>query len=202
MPIVPSSRQDEAQAFASRAVTTLSEAGKAHKPKDASDEYWQKEVFVSTIDKARDIFATNQNYVAAEKMYLEAIKIREDYATENWPSKPNNEDFSRFLIQDFEHTRAKVADSDDKLGRLYVREGKFQEALRQYQKSEAIREKQFGPDRPPVAQSLRTWLCATLCRVNMIGRSHFTSARSTSFNIPATAIKRKWQSRWGIIRSS
>jgi len=147
-------KKEDAEAFASRAVATMSQAGKAHKPKDASDEYWQEEVLVATIEKAGDIFAANQNYAAGEKMYLRAIKIREDYATEEPPAKPNNEDFFRFLIQDFEHTKAKVADSEDKLARLYVRERKFQDALRQYQKSEAIREKQFGPDRPPVAQSL------------------------------------------------
>jgi tetratricopeptide (TPR) repeat protein len=147
-------KKEDAEAIANRAVASLSEASKALKRKDASEEYLQKEVFVATIDKAGDIFAANQNYAAAEKMYLEAINIREDYATEKPASKPNNEDFIRFMLQNLGNAQAKVADSDDKLGRLYVREGKFQEALRQYQKSEAIREKQFGPDRPPVAQSL------------------------------------------------
>jgi tetratricopeptide (TPR) repeat protein len=147
-------KKEDAEVFANRAVATLSEAGKAHKPKDASEEYLQKEVFVSTVEKAGDIFSANQNYATAEKMYLQAIKIREDYATEKWPSKPDNEDFFRFMAQSLGNAQAKIADSEDKLGRLYVREGKLPDALRQYQKSEAIREKQFGPDRPPVAQSL------------------------------------------------
>jgi tetratricopeptide (TPR) repeat protein len=147
-------KKQDAETLATRAVATLAEAGKAHKPKNASEEYLQEEVFVATIDKAGDIFAANQSYAAAEKTYLEAIKIREDYATEKPPSKPNNEDFLRFLAQNLGNAQAKVADSRDTLARLYVREGKFQEALEQYEKSEAIREKQFGPDRPPVAQSL------------------------------------------------
>jgi tetratricopeptide (TPR) repeat protein len=147
-------KKEDAEVFANRAVATLSEARKAHKPKDASEEYLQQDVSAATIEKAGDIFAADQNYAEAEKMYLEAIKIREDYSTEKEPAKPNNEDFFRFMAQSLGNAQAKIADSDDKLGRLYVREGKFQEALRQYQKSEAIREKQFGPDRPPVAQSL------------------------------------------------
>jgi tetratricopeptide (TPR) repeat protein len=147
-------KKEDAEVFANRAVATLSEARKAHKPKDASEEYLQQDVSAATLDKAGDIFAANQAYAEAEKMYLETIKIREDYATEKEPAKPTNEDFFRFLAQSLGNARAKVADSEDKLGRLYVRERKFQDALRQYEKSEAIREKQFGPDRPPVAQSL------------------------------------------------
>lgn len=147
-------KKEDAEVFANRAVATLSEARKAHKPKDASEEYLQQDVSAATLDKAGDIFAANQAYAEAEKMYLETIKIREDYATEKEPAKPTNEDFFRFLAQSLGNARAKVADSEDKLGRLYVRERKFQDALRQYEKSEAIREKQFGSDRPPVAQSL------------------------------------------------
>jgi tetratricopeptide (TPR) repeat protein len=147
-------KKEDAEVYANHAVATLSEARKAHKPKDTSEEYLQQDVSAATLDKAGDIFAANQAYAEAEKMYLETIKIREDYATEKEPAKPTNEDFFRFLAQSLGNARAKVADSEDKLGRLYVRERKFQDALRLYEKSEAIREKQFGPDRPPVAQSL------------------------------------------------
>src|SRR5258708_35700889 len=81
-------KKDDAEAFAGRAVETLSEAGKAHKPKDASEEYLQEEVKAATIDKAGDIFAANQKYSDAENMYLKVISIREHYAAEKSPSKP------------------------------------------------------------------------------------------------------------------
>ena len=147
-------KKDDAEAFANRAVTTLTEARKAHKPKDASEEYLQADVTATTFEKAGDIFAANQKYPDAEKMYSQAVAIREHYAAEQPPSKPNNEDFFRFMLQNLGNAQAKVADSDDKLARAYIREGKFQEAAQQYQKSLAIREKQFGPDKPPVAQSV------------------------------------------------
>jgi hypothetical protein len=147
-------KKDDAEAFANRAVTTLAEAEKAHKPKDASEEYLQTDVAATTSEKAGDIFAASQKYLDAEKMYLHAIAVREDYFAEEPPSKPNNEDFFRFMAQNTGNVQAKIADSDDKLGRVYVREGKFHEAAQQYQKSEAIREKQFGPDKPSVAQSV------------------------------------------------
>jgi tetratricopeptide (TPR) repeat protein len=147
-------KKDEAESLATRAVTTLSEALKAHKPKDASEEYQQIEVSTAIFDKAGDIFAANQKYPDAEDMYQKVITTRERYAAEVPPSKPKNEDFFRFWLQTAGNARAEVADSYDKLGRLYRIEGRYEEALRQYQKSEVIREKQFGTDGPPVAQSL------------------------------------------------
>ena len=81
------------------------------------------------------------------------------------------------MAQNLGNAQAKIADSDDKLARLYVREGKIQEAARRYQKSEAIREKQFGPAKPPVAQSLSdVALCYALCRVNTIKPNHFQNS--------------------------
>jgi tetratricopeptide (TPR) repeat protein len=147
-------KKDDAEALANRAVAALSDALKARKPKDASEELQQTEVSTAITDKAGDIFAANQKYQDAEDLYLKVIAIRERYANEKPPSNPNNEDFLRFIAQSLGNAQAKVADSDDKLGRLYRIEGKYQEAARQYQKSEEIREKQFGSDKPPVAQSL------------------------------------------------
>jgi tetratricopeptide (TPR) repeat protein len=147
-------KKDEAEGFATRSVATLAEARKAHKPKDASEELLQTEVSVKAIDKAGDIFATNQKYPEAEKLYLQAIAFGEEYITEKPPSKPNNEDFFRFIGQNLGNVQSEIADSYDKLGTSYRREAKFPDALRQYQKSEAIREKQFGLDKLPVAQSL------------------------------------------------
>ena len=147
-------KRDEAESLASRSVTSLSEARKAHKPKDSSEELYQVEVTVTTIDNAGDIFAANQKYPEAEKMYLQAIAIGEDYVMKKPPSKPTNEDFFRFIAQNLGNAQAKVADSYDKLGRVYRNEGRYEDAAQQYRKSEVAREKQFGPDKPQVAQSL------------------------------------------------
>jgi tetratricopeptide (TPR) repeat protein len=147
-------KRDEAETLASRSLASLSEARKAHKPKGASDALLQVEVTVTTIDEAGDIFAANQRYPEAKKMYLQAIAVGEDYISEKPPSKPNNEDFFRFMAQNLGNAQVTVADSYDKLGRLYRSEGKYEDAAQQYQKSEVAREKQFGPDKPQVAQSL------------------------------------------------
>jgi tetratricopeptide (TPR) repeat protein len=147
-------KKEDAEALANRAVVALSDALKAHKPKNASEEYQQSEVSAAITDKAGDIFAANQKYQDAETLYLRVIAIREHYADEKPNSKLTNEDFLRFISQAVGNAQAKVADSYDKLGGLYRHEGKYQEAGLQYQKSETIREKQFGPDKPPVAQSL------------------------------------------------
>jgi tetratricopeptide (TPR) repeat protein len=147
-------KQDEAEALANRAVTTLSEALTAHKPKDASQEYEQAETSAAIIDRSGDIFAANQKYPEAESLYLKVIANWEHYAAEKRPSKPNNEDFFRFMAQNLGNAQGKVADANDKLARLYRSERKYEQAVQQFQNSEAIREKQFGPDKPPVAQSL------------------------------------------------
>jgi tetratricopeptide (TPR) repeat protein len=147
-------KMDEAEGFAGRSVMTLFDARKAHKPKNASEELFQVEVAVTAIDKAGDIFAANQKYPEAEKTYLQAISIGEAYITEKPSSKPNNEDFLRFMAQNMGNAQAKLADAYDKLGHLYRTETKYEDAGQQYQKAEMAREKQFGPDKPQVAQSL------------------------------------------------
>ncbi len=147
-------KKDDAEAVANRAVTSLSDARKAHKPKDASEELSQVEVTITTIDKAGDIFAANQKYAEAEKMYSQAIEFGKDYVAQKAPAKPTNDDFFRFMAQTLGNVQAEIADSYDKFGQSYRREGRFQEAALQYQNSEAIREKQFGPDKPPIAQGL------------------------------------------------
>ncbi len=136
----------------------------------------QDEVKAATIDKAGDIFAANQKYSDAENMYLKVIAIREHYASEKPPSKPNNEDFFRFMAQTLGNSQAKVADSDDKLGNLYRRESKYQEAEQRFQESEEIREKQFGSDKPPLVQSLSDMaMCYALQVSSMIRPSRCTS---------------------------
>ena len=135
-------------------MTKLHEAQKKHKPKDASDEWFQVDVSVTVLTKAGELFAANQRFFDAEDLYQKATAIREHYTAEKPPAKPNNEDVFRFIAQSLGEAQPKVADSDDKLGGLYRREGKYVEAVQQYQKSEAIREKQFGRGRPQVAQSL------------------------------------------------
>jgi tetratricopeptide (TPR) repeat protein len=146
-------RKDDAEAFANQALAALSDALSAHKSKDAP-EYYRVEVSAAIMDKAGDIFASHQKYSDAETMYLDVIATREHYAAEKPPANPNNDDFLRFIAQALVDPQTELADSYDKLGGLYRREGKYLEAVQQYQKSEAIREKQFGPDRPQMAQSL------------------------------------------------
>ena len=148
------SKKEDAEGFANRSVVTLEEALKAHTPKDASDELQQAEASASVFDKAGDIFATNRKYPDAEAMYQKVLAIRERYTSEKSPLKHGNEDFFRFMARAFSNALAKVADADDKLADLYRSERKIEEATALYQKSEALREKQYGPNQPPVAKSL------------------------------------------------
>jgi tetratricopeptide (TPR) repeat protein len=147
-------KRDEAEILTHRSVTTLPEARKTNKPNDASNEFLQMEVAMATIDKAGDIFAVNQKYPEAEKAYLQAIAIGEAYVSEKPPSHPTDEDFFRFMAQSLGDAQSKLVDAYDKLGHLYLIQKEYEDAARQYQKSEVAREKQFGPDKPQVAQSL------------------------------------------------
>ena len=148
------SKKVDAEAFANRSVATLGEALKAHKPKNASDELEQVEVSASLFDKAGDIFAANQKYLDAETMYRRVIAVREKYASEKFPAKPNNEDFFRSMMQTLGDAAPKVADANDKLADLYRSERKIEEAMFLYQQSEVLREKRYGPDKPQTAKSL------------------------------------------------
>jgi len=147
-------KKNEAEGLANRSAAELSEALKKHEPKDASEEMMQADTSVALLTKAGDLFAVNEKFPDAEAMYQKAIAVRENYAAAKPPSKPSNEDFLRFMAQALGNAQAKVADARDKLGSLYRREQKFQQAEGQFQQSEAIREKVFGADQPPVAQSL------------------------------------------------
>ena len=147
-------KKDEAEGLAHRAMEELSEALKRHKPKNASEELMQADVAVGLLTKAGDLFQANERFGDAETAYQQAITIREHYAAWKPATKPNNEDFFRFMAQALSNAQAQVADARDKLGVVYRREQKFQQAEEQFQKSEAIREEVFGPDQPPVAQSL------------------------------------------------
>jgi len=148
------SKKEDAEAFANRSVATLGEALKAHKPKNASDELEQVEVSASLFDKAGDIFAANRKYLDAETMYRKVIAVREKYASEKFPAKPNNEDFFRSMMQTLGDAAPKVADANDKLADLYRSERKIQEAMLLYQQSEVLRERRYGPDKPQTAKSL------------------------------------------------
>src|SRR5262249_28130600 len=59
-------KNEEAESLALRSISSLDEALKAHKPRDASDELQQVEVAATVADKAGDIFAHNHNYPQAE----------------------------------------------------------------------------------------------------------------------------------------
>jgi Tetratricopeptide repeat len=148
------SKKEEAEDFANRSVATMEEALKAHKPKNATDEIEQVGVSAALFNKAGEIFATHQKYSEAEAMYQKVIAAREKYATDQFPSKPNNEDFLRFMAQSLGDASIKLADADDKLADLYRSEHKIQEATVLYQESETLREKQYGPDKPQVVKSL------------------------------------------------
>ena len=146
------SKKEEAESLAQRSIASLEETLKTHKPKNASDEVQQSEVSASLLDKAGDIFSANQKYGEAEALYKEAIAAREKYTAEMGKAKPRAEDFYRFMAQSLVQT--KIADENDKLANLYLIQRKFPEAEASYTKSEAIREKKYGPDDPRVADSL------------------------------------------------
>ena len=149
------SKKDEAESLANRSVASLEVALKAHKPKDLEDEFQQAEGSASLLDKAGDIFDANEKYPDAETLYRKVIALREKYATaDRSPAKPSDEDFMRFFLKNVTRARVKVADVDDKLANLYLRERKFPEATVLYGRSEVLREKEFGHDQPPVANSL------------------------------------------------
>ncbi len=144
----------DAEALAKRAVTAMAEAMKAHKPTNASEELDQVEASATLFSRAGELFATNDSFADAESFYQRVIADRENYANRKPPANPTNEDFLRLIAQGASNSQAKVADAEDQLGGLYVREKKFPEAEQQFRRSEAIREKMFGADQPPVAQSL------------------------------------------------
>jgi tetratricopeptide (TPR) repeat protein len=148
------SKRDDAETFANRAVATMEETGKAQKPKNASDELEQVDDSAFLYDKAGDIFATNQKYSNAEVMYRKVIAVRERYASDKFPAKPNNEDFFRSMAQVLSEAPAKLADANDKLADLYRSERKIPEAMTLYRKSEVLREKHYGTDKPQVAKSV------------------------------------------------
>jgi len=147
-------KKDDAETFANRAATSLADALKAHKPKNASEELQQAESSAALFDRVGDIFSANEKYADAEGMYQRVIAVRVHYADQKPPAKPTNEDFLRLLAQGATNSQAKVADAEDKLGNLYVRERKFSEAEELFRQSAAIREKVYGADQPPFAQSL------------------------------------------------
>jgi tetratricopeptide (TPR) repeat protein len=147
-------KKDDAEALANRALIALQDAVKAHKPKNASEEYEHTAASAAIDDKAGDIFAANQKYPEAEKLYSKEVALWERYAAQKPPSKPGNEDFFRFMLQNIGGAQEKTADADNKLAALYVREGKFEQAEQEYRKSQAIREKEDGRNQPPVAKSL------------------------------------------------
>jgi len=147
-------KKDEAEALASRAVASSDEAQKAFKPKSVEQEFVKADATARLLDRAGDIFATNQKYSEAEKLYRRVIAIRKEYAEKKPPDRPTDDDYIRFFVQIATSSIVKVADAEDKLAGLYVRENKLQQAIELYRKVETIREKEFGPDKPPVASSL------------------------------------------------
>jgi tetratricopeptide (TPR) repeat protein len=148
------SKKEDAEVFANRSAAALEEALKAHKTKDASEQLRQADVSAALFDKVGDLFASHQKYPDAEVMYRKVISVREQYASEENPSKPGNEDFFRFMAQQLTNAQARVAEADDKLASLYRAEHKIPEALALYKTSVAVKERAYGIDRPQVAQSL------------------------------------------------
>jgi tetratricopeptide (TPR) repeat protein len=147
-------KKGEAEMFASQAVSALEDALKAHKPQNASDELQQADVSTWIYDKAGDIFAADQNFPEAENMYKKVRAIRQKYASERPASAPNNEDIVRFIVQNVGNAQAKLADSEEKLGQLYLKERKLPDAEQEFQNAEIIREKLLGSDQPPLVPSL------------------------------------------------
>jgi len=147
-------KKEDAEALANRALIALQDAVKAHKPKNASEEYEQTAASGAIDDKAGDIFAANEKYPEAEKLYSKEVALWERYAAQKPPSRPGNEDFFRFMLQSVGGAQGKIADTDDKLGALYAREGNFENAEREYRKSQVIWEKEDGRNQPSVAKSL------------------------------------------------
>ncbi len=135
-------KREDVEPLAHRSVTAMEEALKAHKPKNASDEYKQVNVSTGLFDKVGDLLAANQNYLDAENMYQRVIEGWERYVSKKRPSKPSNEDFFGAMIQDFEDAPGKLATAEVQLADLYQREGKSKEADTLYKRAAEIREKQ------------------------------------------------------------
>ena len=147
-------KSEEAERLAQRSLTSLDEALKAHKPRDASDELQQLEVAAMLSDRVGDLFARNHKYSQAEAAYQKVIAIREKYTSGSAPTKPNKEDFFRALAQNLPGTQTKLADANSKLAKLYCSEQKSDDAQSLFKKAVTLEERQFGPDQPQVAEKL------------------------------------------------
>jgi tetratricopeptide (TPR) repeat protein len=141
-------KMDEAEALARRAADSMN---KAHKPKQAEQQFQQIEAASALFDKAGDLFASHQKYPDAEMLYQGVIHIRET-AVEEKHAPQNNEDFFRFAIQVATNAQGALAGAHEKLGHLYFAEHKFPEAAAAYEKARNIREP--NPDKHVLAQTI------------------------------------------------
>jgi len=147
-------KHEEAELLAKRSSASMDEALKAHKPKNASDEYTQVNVSTALFDKLGDLFAENQQYQDAETMYEKSLKGWQEYVAKPAPEKPNNEDFYRFMIRAQDNTPEKFVAAGAKLATLYQKEGKSKEAIALYRDLGRTIEKLYEPNDTRLALSL------------------------------------------------
>jgi len=149
-------KQEQAELLAKRSSVSMDEALSAHKPHNSSDEYEQINVSTALFEKVGDLFAQNQRYGDAESMYEKSFKRWNEYATRPWPTRPNNEDFFRFLIQEQANAPEKFVSAGMKLATVYQKESKSKDADAVYAQMARTINKFYQPNDPRLAQSLTT----------------------------------------------
>jgi tetratricopeptide (TPR) repeat protein len=147
-------KHEEAESLAKRSSVSMDEALNAHKPKNASDEYMQVNVSTALFDKLGDLFAENQRYQDAENMYEKSLKGWQEYVVKPAPTKPDNEDFYRFVIRNQDNTPEKFVAAAVKLATLYQKEGKSKEAIALYRELGKTVEKLYEQNDTRLAPSL------------------------------------------------
>jgi tetratricopeptide (TPR) repeat protein len=147
------SKKDEAEALAGRAADAMEKALKAHRPKQIEQQLQRADAASALFEKTGEIFASHQKYFEAEGLYKKVVQIRENLAREN-PEPKNNEDFLRLLGQTLSDSQGKLAEANEKLGKLYFSENKLPEATATFEKAQKIREANPSSDKRILAQAI------------------------------------------------
>ncbi|HEY2169009.1 MAG TPA: tetratricopeptide repeat protein [Candidatus Angelobacter sp.] len=146
-------KKEEAEALAGRAAEAMDKALKAHHPKQIEQQLQQADAASALFEKTGAIFASHQKHLEAESLYKKVVQIRENITREN-PEPKNNEDFLRILGQTLADSRGKLAEANEKLGKLYFSENKLPEATATFEKAQKIREANPASDKRVLAQAI------------------------------------------------
>ncbi len=147
------SKKDEAEALARRAADAMEKALKTYRPKQVEQQLQQADVASALFEKSGEIFVAHQKHLEAETLYKKVIQIRENMAREN-PEPKNNEDYFRFLGQTLSDSQGKLAEANEKLGKLYFSENKLPEATATFEKAQKIREANPASGKRVLAQAI------------------------------------------------